>query len=305
MHAATTSAKARRSPSGRPDEPRGDREARDARDPGHDHCDGDRRTEATRDGREREAANGIDVLDGTKQRGIVDEALEADQRPRAEDEAGGGPGCPERRPEPPGQEEPDDERPDEQLGRHRDPDGEPDDASAIAVAPRDREGKDEENREVSVEEAVNHRRRGERDDVAAPVADAEDPERCEHADAEQAEPEPRRESDGQQSERDRGEDEEGWVDRGVPDDHGVARRLRIDGAAVEEGAGRLPERPAEVEPDRPRVEVSEKDAQERERDRDHGEQERITELAKRTGEPRPYLLLTHGRHVLTSSHPIR
>ena len=55
----------------------------------HHHGDGGRRAEPTRHRREREAADGVDVLHRPEQRRVVAEALEPDQRPCADDERRG------------------------------------------------------------------------------------------------------------------------------------------------------------------------------------------------------------------------
>src|SRR5919202_992289 len=54
---------------------------------------------------------------------VLRDPLEADQRPAAEDRAGGAGGRDSRLPEAPGRDEPEQERPCEQLERDHDPDG--------------------------------------------------------------------------------------------------------------------------------------------------------------------------------------
>ena len=164
MHAATTTANARRSPSRAPREPRRDAETRDAGDRGHGDGDGDRRAEAAGDGRERDAAHRVDVLDDPEQLRVVGEALEADQRPGAEDEA---------RPRTPTAQAAARNRrvrssqttsgQTKSFAATATPTASPTIARPIAVAPRERDGQHEQHREVPVEQAVDHDRRGERE----------------------------------------------------------------------------------------------------------------------------------------------
>ena len=92
----------------------------------------------------------------------------------------------------------------------------------------------------------------------------------------------------------------GGIDRRVADSHRLACRLRVDRRPVDERSGRLPERAAEVEADRPRCRVSDEDEQERERDRHDEQQERIAKLPKRADECR-----TSARARDSRPHPSR
>ena len=154
-----------------PSEDRGDRHAEDK--PAHLRIG---EPKAVCEGDERVAPHRLDVGEVVQQAGVAAEAAEADRRPGKEGHCCGAEGRDGRRLEASSEEEPDDERPDEELRHDREPDDGSGERPAVAVAPRDRGGQHQKRRDRPEADRREHGDRDQRGRVAAPVGDAEKPQ---------------------------------------------------------------------------------------------------------------------------------
>ncbi len=162
-----------------------------AREAGQRYRDGRGRPQRCEHRRERQTNACVDVLYFVgKKIGIVEEALEADQRPREDDES-----CPERDGnqsclESPREEQPEHEWPREELCCDRDADRRAGEPRRVPVTPREREGDHERESQIPEEEALHDDRRKDCDDEQPPIANADDPQRGQDADGQDGGPEP-------------------------------------------------------------------------------------------------------------------
>ena len=147
--------------------------------------------EPAEDAGDRVAPRRIHVLRLPEQRRVVAQSIEPDDSPRADDQDDRRRAGPRGGAVPLRHEQPDNERPRDQLRRDGRPDRDSRDRRPLAIAPRQCDRKEQRQGEIARAEPLEHDRRRDREHEAAPVAHADDPHRGQHGRGEAYEPHPR------------------------------------------------------------------------------------------------------------------